>query len=454
MSEAVTTERRWLEAFFSALHCADIEYAVLRNYEDLPRSLSGSDLDIVVCHHDLEVVIRLLAEVVATMDGALVGCGGTGKSSTIHFLIPPTGGGWWGARVDFFTGVNYRGQELISAAEVLRHTTRHEGISVVEEDASTIIAAAKEALYNGLIPQKYKQHAARMMGQGGQNPNGSILDHLDDSGLAAFARMTKDESGDVDVAARLTFRRAVRRYALSQGVCRYFFHMVRDRWSKARRYLRPTGLTVAILGTDGAGKSAVIDRLLPVFADATHGGVHVHHLRPGLLPPLANLFGRRGSSNGPVTDPHASSASGMMGSLIRAGYYVCDYVLGYWLRTRLLIARRPDIVVFDRYYHDLLIDPRRFRIALPKSVLAAFARLLPKPDMVFCLVADPDVIHGRKPELPIAEVRRQVNDLEVLGKSLSSAVVIRTDQAIDQTIEDALTAFRDRLLLRGPKGCG
>jgi len=64
-------------------------------------------------------------------------------------------------------------------------------------------------------------------------------------------------------------------------------------WSKVKRIFRPSGLVIAVLGTDGSGKSTIIRAIDPVLAAATHGALFVKHLRPGLLPPLARMKGKK-----------------------------------------------------------------------------------------------------------------------------------------------------------------
>ena len=203
------------------------------------------------------------------------------------------------------------------------------------------------------------------------------------------------------------------------------------------------GFVIAILGVDGAGKSTVIEAIRPVLEEATHNAVFVQHLRPTLLPPLARLKGKQAVSVGPVLEPHGSTPSGVIGSLVRLVYYTLDYMLGYWLKIRPKIAKQPAIVLFDRYAYDMTIDPLRFRIGLSGKVVEWFARLAPKPDLIVCLYASPEIIASRKQELPIEETRRQVEALQAFARKETRAVLISNEGSIDEVRERVLETLYD-----------
>jgi thymidylate kinase len=216
-------------------------------------------------------------------------------------------------------------------------------------------------------------------------------------------------------------------------------------WGKIRRYINPPGIVMAVLGVDGAGKSTVINAILPALIAATHNAVIVQHLRPGVLPPLARLRGGRQGQPCPVLDPHSSKPSGIFGSLFRLAYLMLDYFFGYWFWTRPKIAKQPTVVIFDRYAYDMAIDPRRFRICLPNCVVGWFVALAPRPDLIICLHGTPEAITARKGELPLEETRRQVNALRSFASREPSAVLISTDISISETRDAVLNGVLHRL---------
>jgi len=104
--------------------------------------------------------------------------------------------------------------------------------------------------------------------------------------------------------------------------------------------------------------------------------------------------------------------------------------------------------VFDRYFYDYYIDPQRLRIKLPKWVLKLFGVIVPRPDMVLCLGASAEIIHKRKPELSLEEVRRQVEALRQFCDSNERAVWIDTGCSIDESVDQALEAIVSRMAAR------
>jgi thymidylate kinase len=218
--------------------------------------------------------------------------------------------------------------------------------------------------------------------------------------------------------------------------------------SKVNRYVWPSGVVVAILGVDGVGKSTVINGILPVLNEATHNAVSCQHLRPGLLPPLARLKGKTAVPAAPVLDPHGATPSGTLGSLLRLSYLTLDYILGYWFKIRLIIAKQPTVVLYDRYAYDMVIDPRRFRIGVSGRLASLFTRLAPRPHLIICLHAEPEVVAARKEELPLNEIHRQIDALKQFAASQPGAVLVSTNGSPEIVRDRVLQAFMDFLSTR------
>ena len=102
-------------------------------------------------------------------------------------------------------------------------------------------------------------------------------------------------------------------------------------------------------------------------------------------------------------------------------------------------------MLFDRCFYDLLVDSRRIRYGGPPWLLRAAARLAPGPDLVILLDAPPDVLRGRKQEVPLAEVARQRAAYLELARTLRSAVVVNAAQLPEEVIHDALQAVTNHL---------
>ena len=435
-------EAHFLKNLFVALTSAKIRYAVMRNHESLPFSSGGSDLDIIVASENGECVKAIVLDAIQSSGGVPIGIAESAGFFKIYALgkILDGTGQWWGLRLDFNVGLYFRGFRLLDeqAAWPLRY---HHGIPVLEDGFAGVLGVLKEVLNNEIFPDRYIK-AAQVAAQGNWLEIELLLAPMGVEVLTKLRTMLLSELTAEKLKSGCRLLRQV-----------FFFHVFRQHiikscWArgayelhKLRRYVKPSGLVITILGADGTGKSTVINAILPALNAATHNAVVVQHLRPTLLPPLARLKGKKHLPAGPVLEPHGSSPSGTLGSLLRMVYLTLDYLLGYWLWTRPKIAKQPTVVIFDRYAYDMALDPRRFRIGLPSRVAGWFAALAPKPDLIICLHGAPEIIAARKRELPVVETKRQVNALREFARHEPRAVLISTDNSINETRDEVLQAL-------------
>ena len=62
----------------------------------------------------------------------------------------------------------------------------------------------------------------------------------------------------------------------------------------------------------------------------------------------------------------------------------------------------------ERGWFDMVVDQRRYHLDVPESLVEWLGRLLPSPDLLLVLQADPQILRKRKTELPSAELSRQM----------------------------------------------
>jgi thymidylate kinase len=197
-----------------------------------------------------------------------------------------------------------------------------------------------------------------------------------------------------------------------------------DAARRLRRWRRPTGVHLVLLGPDGAGKSTTLCGLRASLAPAFRRTA-AHHLAPhAFRTPPAGL---------PVTDPHGRTPRSLMGSLIKLVYWAVDYIVGYHLTIRPALAR-TTLVLFDRYLVDALVDPRRYRYGGPRWALEALWRAVPKPDLVVLLDAPTDVLRDRKQEVPAEEIDRQRQAYRALVEELPNGHLADAAQPLDQVV--------------------
>jgi thymidylate kinase len=209
---------------------------------------------------------------------------------------------------------------------------------------------------------------------------------------------------------------------------------------------RKSGLYIVLAGPDGSGKSTLADLIVKTAGENSSHVLHLHW-RPGVLPRLGSLTGR---SEGDIRHPHAKKAHSPIVSTGMVLYYWLDFFLGWWIRIR--PARNDNgLVLMERGWWDFAIDPLRYRISVSPSLVVLLGRLLPKPDAVLILEADPETLLQRKQELPAGEIARQSREWRALRlpASVSSKYL---DGSRDP--ETTATDVRNWISSRGTDGHG
>ena len=433
-------EAEFLNNLFLRLNALGIYYAVMRNFQTLPFSHGGSDLDILVHPSSQQHVQDVIDSALKASNAIRLGTAFTPGFFKVYVLGNNTAhhDGWWGLCIDINTGLYFKGLPLLDE-HVHWPNVLHHSISVLPPGFSGVLGVLKEVLNNGLIPDRYLPDARTAITEDWPTIT-KLLSPMGAEALACFHELllqTPDNTRQACAAIRSSFFH----YRFLKNPLSFIKGRLSGLFSKVLRYLKPSGMVIAVLGTDGAGKSTIIEAIKPALDQATHNATILRHLRPDFLPPLGRLKGAGNLPAGPVTNPHGSKPSGFFGSLARLAYATANYMLGYWFETRLQIAKQPTVVIFDRYAYDMMLDQRRFRINLPSWLVRCFARLAPKPDLIFCLYGSPEVLAARKQELPLDEVTRQVDALKAFAATEPRAILVNTEQPIEACRDQILQAI-------------
>ena len=208
------------------------------------------------------------------------------------------------------------------------------------------------------------------------------------------------------------------------------------------RWLRPDGLLIACLGPNGSGKSSVI-AALGARPPAPFGQVHKMELRPRLVRPRRTCPQR----------PGGRKHRGRLGTTAKLMMFVADYWLGYWWQIRPKLVR-STLVVSNRYFDDVLVNPGRYRMHRPR----AFARLLlpwiPRPELWLVLDAPPEVLRRRGQAVAADEVTRQRGEYRRVLRGHENVVVLDAGQPLDKVIAQAERAIVGQLARRTARRLG
>lgn len=194
-----------------------------------------------------------------------------------------------------------------------------------------------------------------------------------------------------------------------------------------RRIIRPTGLVIVIIGTDGSGKSTIIEQLSTVLGPSFRKITKYHWLPVKL---------RKNDANTIVVNPHEQPPRNILLSMIK----LVVYCLEYCVIDKLFVYPqkiKSTLVLYDRYYYDIIVDPKRFRMKMPPIILKMLLSIIPKPDLVFYINTEPSIAYSRKKELQINELERQNGEYIKIKKRLNEKFhIINNNGCINSAIND------------------
>jgi thymidylate kinase len=183
-------------------------------------------------------------------------------------------------------------------------------------------------------------------------------------------------------------------------------------------------LKIVVFGPDGAGKSSVIRGLLGKLA-REGCVVKIRHLKPFLFIP------QRGEPGAIVIDPHGRPPRSAVFSLAK----IFVWLLEEWCVT-CFQDRNDTLLIYDRYYHDLLIDPKRYRYGGPLWAAKMVGKMIPQPKLWVLLDAPAQVLQARKQEVPLEETTRQRQAYLSFVRDQRCYVIIDASQSLNKVIAD------------------
>lgn len=403
-------------------------YAVLRNYEGLPLRNPSRDIDLVM---ERQTYLRLKGKLLAWVEEAgwrvltylhsdrLVTwvCACVDESSRTEIV-----------QLDFFFHTSVFGIRLLEAKSLLKGRRFNGAVYHVSPAYEFLDKYLYDRAVGAAYPEKYRhiREAAQA--------NEEVLQVLN----TLFGEKSV-EACDQAKGKALLLR------AFLRNLRRHPFLTLARLWAFLYYYLRnyacsDTGFSIGFTGPDGAGKTTVIDlmlsRLSPVFK-AAHKYFHFRPALFGNLGEVAHSVGVKKEVDRNYSAPHRGGKTGVLSSVVRLLYYSADYVAGYFVKVK-PETRITRLVVFDRYFTDIVCDSRRSRIYLPPKFLYVFGKLfIPSLDYNVLLTASTETILRRKRELDAQGVERINAQIDFLASKKGFLKVMN-----EHTAEEAVAQLQ------------
>ena len=400
--------RECLTQFFNSYP----HYVVLRNHDVWANFAGKGDLDLLVA--DADAAGKAL---VAAAGPPMWVCR---RSYVVGYFYP------WG-HLDFLPRLEWRGAIYLETGKVMDHAVRDAGEFPRPRLAHEAMASwFTSLLFGGFFKQRYREVILQAAAEDGQELRACLLWAAGSKWGERLWRLAQERQPEKSARHTRAVRRAVwwrsfRRDAAGT-LARYASFWKRE---VALRACPPAPM-VAVMGPDGSGKSSVLRRAEDELGKTLHQ-LRLFHWYP-------RFFGFAQLQRGPVLDPHGRLPRGSFMSIAKLLFMVIDWNLCYWIRLARLRAKNT-VLIFDRYYLDLVVDPRRYRFRGPGWLVKLVGKFILQPDVCILLDAPAEVLQARKQEVTIEESARQRDAYRQIVGGMKNGVILDASQPIENVVQ-------------------
>ena len=401
-----------LAALFQSLNREGIKYCVLRDYEGLPQEFR-SDIDFLVNAEDRLVFQSILTEITTQRGWHLVKH--VRKYALWFFYFTPArpgGEGRFILHVDLFYTIAWKGFAYLQAQDITRERMSYKTFYIPRPCHEAAVLLLKDLLHVGCVRPKYRARIQSLIQQDADGLR-SCLEPDFGRNLAHFlAEAAMQGKWDQIEARRRVLQWAMVWRAFTRAPMAQMVETWRWAWGHLRQpFSHSAGVFIVVLGSDGCGKTTVIYELMALleklFTRLRRLAFNFNTV-PHILGDLRDWRQKRRRKvhaspdliirEGPRLTPFP-----IWRALAHLAYHTVGFLLGYVL---LFVAGwRGELIIVERYFYDYFVQPSY--ACIPRWLLKAILRLFPKPDAVIYLHGDPQLVHDRKPELPVNEIKRQ-----------------------------------------------
>lgn len=438
-----------LQAVFEALNKSGIPWLVLRNYEGLPWNNRSKDIDIGVKKRDFSKAYKVISKSLKEHQFSLFTDTKFQYAWCLNFFNV-TDNFPCEIKIDIVIPFVWRGAEIVSFEELYENKISHGDFYVPSRTYAGFMLWVKPLMTGGFIKDKYREDILHVIRNYPQEFFMLIQKKLGNNLFYQIKPIL--ERGNLDETVKLKRQICYAAYfvALKKQPINTILSTIEHFFKELqRRFQRPKGSMITIIGPDGSGKSTVADHLKEALChimSKDHHDVQIPHFRPNIFPNLKKLLSGKSydESKEEFTSPHRAAPAGLLSSFFRLTYYWLDYVIGYWFFIRRHCVA-GKIFIFDRYFYDFIVDPFRSRIKLPNRILFLFLKITPKPDMAILLNCDSRTIYERKKELPQVEIERQLKIYNKLANKYSNFFVVDSNKSVDKIVNYVTREYIKRI---------
>ena len=182
-----------------------------------------------------------------------------------------------------------------------------------------------------------------------------------------------------------------------------------------------SSIVLSFMGVDGAGKTTLIN-LLKKKVKKNFSKIRYIHLRPYFL-----LLDTRNT----VSNPHKNKEKSFA---IISFFKILYWLIVYRIYFIFLRFKKRELIIFDRYAHDLSIDKIRYQFNLSQKLTKLLLNFFPEPNLWVHLEASISKIEKRKKELPRDELQKQLRNYRYFFKNKKNYIKINTNYQLNKNL--------------------
>ena len=399
-------------------------YVVLRNEEDLFGNVErGGDIDLLVGDPDLaeRTLIRHLGPPIRIIQ----------QSPATQYFFD------WG-NIDLVRTIEWHGACYLPIEGILegrRFSARGRPVPRLAHEA--VIAWLTSPLWGGFFKTRYTPVIRQAVEADGWAFEQVLIEVAGNKWGRRLWRAAADGCPEISANWVQPLRRTVWWRACLRAPVRTIQRYLAFVVAELRRRFAPPVPWIAILGSDRQRKSAFASDIVDRLAVCPYTNVKaIDWCPPRMTPPQETEL---------ATSPNEGPGRRSIGSGLRLVVLAVNWLVNYWTRW-VHLRGKGYVLVSDHTYFDLLVDPRPYGYRAGPRLARALSWLLPKPDLVFLLDSESDVLERRKEESVLSDLVRRKHAYRAFVRRLRAGHVLNESLPLSVLVDEVQRVLRTCML--------
>lgn len=406
-----------------------IDYLVIKNYEGLPEQNQSKDIDIYVNPTHLKKAEQIVESCAIKNNYHWF------KRSELDYLscyiiYGINNNEFKSIKIDLLD-LTWRGFPLVDTQVIFHHNQYYNGFRIPANGNESFIMILYYSLYAKKIWIKYHDNIIKKFKI--DRSNFEKLGQVVVGNSITDSIVQKLDSGEVNDIIKLRTQIIKNLFFKHFKITNLVKHIYSEIKSKFKQ-----GKLVVFLGPDGVGKSTIVENVHDLLYKYGIVEKEIGHFLPDkILPPHKLFFAPKKLKKQDYTKPYEAENASFASSIMRLAYYSAAFFWGYYTSIVFRMFSGKSII-YDRYFHDLFIDPSRYRIVFKNQQVRWISKLLPNPSLVLVILADADTILNRKKELSQTKLNDLLNEYKALDRYYKNVIYIDNNGSL---LESSNKAF-------------